>query len=187
MREHCIQQKSDAISFILIYNTYYGINIYIFVCIYVCVCVYIHTHTHTETSLVTQVKHLPIMWESLGREDPLEKEMATHSSIHAWKIPWTMEPGELRSMELQRVGHDLVTSPSLSYLHTYIHIPLVQCWIEKVIADSLLSSRGTDSIFCQEEDVSCGLFKDSIKMRKSLSQPWERPTQNSFQERNCVG
>ena len=43
---------------------------------------------------------------SLGWEDPLEKEMATHSSIHAWKIPWTEEPGGLQSMGLQRVGHD---------------------------------------------------------------------------------
>ena len=56
------------------------------------------------------VKHLPTMWEtwvqSLGREDPLEKEMATHSSIFAWKIPWTEEPGRLQSTGLQRVGHD---------------------------------------------------------------------------------
>ena len=56
------------------------------------------------------VKTLPAMWEtwvqSLGQEDPLEKEMATHSSILAWKIPWTEEPGRLQSMELQRVRHD---------------------------------------------------------------------------------
>ena len=43
---------------------------------------------------------------SLGWEDPLEKETATHSSIHAWKIPWTGEPGGLQSMRLQRVGYD---------------------------------------------------------------------------------
>ena len=43
---------------------------------------------------------------SLGREDPLEKAMATHSSILAWKIPWTVEPGRLKSMGSQRVGHD---------------------------------------------------------------------------------
>ena len=53
------------------------------------------------------VKHLPTMWEtrlrSLGWEDPLEKEMATHSSILAWKIPLTEEPAGLQSMELQRV------------------------------------------------------------------------------------
>ena len=56
------------------------------------------------------VKHLPTMREtgvrSLGREDPLEKEIATHSSTLAWKIPWTEEPGRLQSMESQRVGHD---------------------------------------------------------------------------------
>ena len=43
---------------------------------------------------------------SLDQENPLEKEMATHSSILAWKIPWTEEPGGLQSMGLQRVGHD---------------------------------------------------------------------------------
>ena len=43
---------------------------------------------------------------SQGREDPLEKEMATHSSIVAWKIPWTEEPGRLQSIGSQRVGHD---------------------------------------------------------------------------------
>ena len=56
------------------------------------------------------VKRLPTMWKtwvrSLGQEDPLEKEMATHSSILAWKIPWTEEPGRLQSMGSQRVGHD---------------------------------------------------------------------------------
>ena len=56
------------------------------------------------------VKHLPTMWEtqvlSLGQEDPLEKEMATHFSILAWKIPWMEEPGSLQSMGSQRVGHD---------------------------------------------------------------------------------
>jgi len=50
------------------------------------------------------------MWEnqirSLGQEDPLEKEMATHSSILAWKIPWTEEPGGLQPIGSQRVGHD---------------------------------------------------------------------------------
>ena len=50
----------------------------------------------------TQEKHS----HSLGREDPLEKETATHSSILAWKIPWTEEPGGIEPMGLQRVGHD---------------------------------------------------------------------------------
>ena len=62
-------------------------------------------------SLVAQrLKRLPPMWEtrvlSLGREDPLEKEMVTHSSVLAWKIPWTKKPGRLQAMGLQRVGHD---------------------------------------------------------------------------------
>ena len=50
------------------------------------------------------------MWvQSLGQEDPQEKEMATHSSILAWKIPWIEEPGGLQSMGSQRVEHDLET------------------------------------------------------------------------------
>ena len=62
-------------------------------------------------SLVAQtVTRLSAMQEtrvrSLGWEDPLENEMAAHSSILAWKIPWTSEPGRLRSMGTQRVGHD---------------------------------------------------------------------------------
>ena len=48
--------------------------------------------------------------QSLGREDPLEKEMATHSSTLAWKIPWTDEPSRLHSMGSQRVGHNSATS-----------------------------------------------------------------------------
>ena len=60
--------------------------------------------------MAQMVKHLSTMWEtrvrSLGREDPLEKEMATRSSILAWRIPWTEEPGGLQSMGSQRVGHD---------------------------------------------------------------------------------
>ena len=56
------------------------------------------------------VKNFPAMWEiwvqSLDQEDPLEKEMAMHSSILGWRIPWTEKPGGLQSMESQRVGHD---------------------------------------------------------------------------------
>ena len=57
-----------------------------------------------------RLKRMPAMWEtwvqSLGWEDPLEKEMATHSSTHAWKIPWMEKSGGLQSMGSQRVGHD---------------------------------------------------------------------------------
>ena len=65
------------------------------------------------------VKHLPAMQETqvqfLGWEDPLEKEMATHSSILAWKIPQTKEPGRLQSMGSQRVGHDF----TFTFMKTY--------------------------------------------------------------------
>ena len=69
------------------------------------------THRLRIASLVAQrVKRLPAMREtwvqSLGREDPLEKEMASHSSIPAWKIPWMEEPGRLQSMGSQRVRHN---------------------------------------------------------------------------------
>ena len=64
-----------------------------------------------DASLVAQtVKRLPAMWETrvrlLGWKDPLEKEMAIHSSTLAWKIPWTEEPDRLQSMGSQRVRHD---------------------------------------------------------------------------------
>ena len=78
-----------------------------------------------RTSLVAQVvKCLPTMWEtwvrSLGQEDPLEKEVATRSSILTWKILWTEEPGTLQSSGSQRVRHNWATllSFSLFMLHT---------------------------------------------------------------------
>ena len=62
------------------------------------------------SQVAQRLKHLPTMWEtwvrSLSQEDPLENEIATHSSILAWRIPWTEEPGGLQSMESQRVRHD---------------------------------------------------------------------------------
>ena len=67
--------------------------------------------TQLKASLAAQrVKHLPVVWEtwiqSLGQEDPLEKEMATHSGTLAWKIPWMEKPGRLQSMGSQRVRRD---------------------------------------------------------------------------------
>ena len=79
------------------------------------------------------VKHLPTMWEtrvrSLGWEDPLEKEIATHSSIHAWKIPWTEEPLGLQSMGSQRVRQDQATSLSLSAVMTTT-VCMCYTWLE---------------------------------------------------------
>ena len=66
--------------------------------------------THIKPPVAQTVKRLPTMRQirvlSLGREDPLEKEMATYSSILAWKIPWTEEPSRLQSMGSQTVRHD---------------------------------------------------------------------------------
>ena len=73
--------------------------------------IWVLTHFSFLASLVAQmVKRLPAMQETrvqfLGWEDPLEKEMATHSSTLAWKIPWTEKTDRLQSMGSQRVGHD---------------------------------------------------------------------------------
>ena len=76
-----------------------------------------------------RVKHLPVMQktqvQSLGWEDPLEKEMATHSSILAWRILWTEEPGGLQSMGSQRVRQDWATTLTLTYLVTKSYLTLL--------------------------------------------------------------
>ena len=70
----------------------------------------IHLPLFWVSLVALMVKNLPVMQErlvsSLGREEPLEKGVAAHSSILAWRIPWTEEPGGLQSMGSQRVGHD---------------------------------------------------------------------------------
>ena len=85
------------------------------------------------------VKNLPAMWETqlgwiLGWENPLEKEMATHSSILAWRIPWTEEPGRLQFIRSQRCGHnqsDLARSIhkrlAHTHTHTHTHTHILQC------------------------------------------------------------
>ena len=76
--------------------------------------------------MAQMVRNLPAIWEtwigSLGREDPLKKEIATHSSILAWRIPWTEEPGGLQSMGSQRAIHNC----------TYIESLLCQTLIQAV-------------------------------------------------------
>ena len=76
--------------------------------------------------LVAQrLNRLPPMQEtqvqSLGQEDPLEKEMVTHSSILTWRIPWMEKPGKLQSTGLQRVRQDWVTSLTHSHIHSLTH------------------------------------------------------------------
>ena len=104
------------------------------------------------------VKRLPTMREtwvqSLGREDLLEKEMATHSSILAWKILWTDEPGRLQSMGSQRVGHDWATS-----LHfTVSRLP------DQVVSLSVLNTGVlTPNVFYPlHTSINCFVWLDSI-------------------------
>ena len=141
-------------------------------------------------SLVAQmVKSLPAMQEtwlrSLGWEDPLEKEIATHSSIIAWKIPWTEEPGRLQPTGLQRVGHDCVTSlwswfgqqvslssrlwsssffeHFLTFCHKIIHMYLVlslpQPWIMLCFC---FVERG---VSCQDLDRRCAHYFGDVSLQ----------------------
>ena len=94
--------------------------------------------------LVSQmVKNLPGMQEtpvrSLGQKDPLEKEMAAYSSILAWRIPWTEEPGGLQSMGLQRVGHNWVTYIELYKLHiNFEYSTLSVSWFPHIFFHSII-------------------------------------------------
>ena len=102
-----------------------------------------------NASLVAQrVKHLPTMREtrvwSQGREDPLEKEMAPHSSTLAWKIPWSEKPGRLQSMGWQRVGHDWATSLHFRGLYRAI---LIWAVYSKVGVYKLIPSSTSFHIF----------------------------------------
>ena len=99
------------------------------------------------TTVVAQlVKNLPVMQEtwvrSLGREDPLEEEMATHSSTLAWRVPWTEEPGRLQSMGSQRVTHDCATNFQLSFStaglpgNSYSPFKLLQVFLRREILNT---------------------------------------------------
>ena len=84
--------------------------------------------------------------QSLGREDPMEEEMATHSRIPAWEIPWTEEPGGLQSRGPQRVGHDLATT----HIHTHTHPPE----LERAAVEVRLGPWGTGIL-----TLSCGTVR----------------------------
>ena len=82
---------------------------------------------------------MPTMWEtwvlSLGQQDPLEKEMATHFSTLAWKLSWIQEPSKLQSVQSQRVGYDWVTSPYLTFptlLYCQTLISIHDYWEKKI-------------------------------------------------------
>ena len=85
-----------------------------------CICMY----TYGASQMAEIVKNLPSVKEcwvqSLGREDPLEKGMGTHSSILSWRISWIEEPGMLHSLGSQTVGHDWVTK-IFTFMYTYVY------------------------------------------------------------------
>ena len=103
-----------------------------YIYIYGYIYIYTHTHIHRASLVAQRLKHLPPMPEtrvwSLGREDPLEKEMVTHSSILAWRIPWTEKPGRLQSTGSQRVWHDWATSLEIDrYIYNYLGLGWSVC------------------------------------------------------------
>ena len=120
-------------------------------------------------SLVAQRgKRLPAMQEthiwSLGREDRLEKEMATHSSTLAWKIPWTEKPSGLQSMGSQRVGHDWVTSLNFYLIRANLGVERAPLWYDLPHPEELLLGPdcvGAPAEGCpakkQKPDKSCFL------------------------------
>ena len=111
---------------VCIYNVY--ICIYTYICI-MCICLYIHTHIYTHMgfhgglvvrNLLAIQKPQETWVQFLDQEDPLEKEMATHSSILAWRIPWTEESGGLQPIGLQRVDRTETLSMQ-TCTHTEVH------------------------------------------------------------------
>ena len=134
-------------------------------------------------SLVAQmIKHPTAMWETqvwfLGWEDPLEMEMATHSSTLAWKIPWMNEPGRLQSTGSQRVGHNWATSLThsrfvIAFLPRRKH--LLISWLQYVVLQ--MHSSITNALFLISSGVSpnCFLIKNShfpLKMINSFLANW---------------
>ena len=130
------------------------------------------------------VKHLPTMqdtWlQSLDWEDLLEKEMATHSSILAWKIPWTEEPGRLESLGSQRVGHNWATSLSHSlglwFSNTHFSTSFLCCFvlfsvINGIVTLYILTNRN------QVYDVWTQMLRHNFnqnKLKKLLLIPFQR-------------
>ena len=105
---------------------------------------------------------------SLGWEDPLEKGMATHSSILAWRIPWTEEPGGLQSTGSQRVGHDWATSLSLSFTFEGLLILWPQVTSTRSLCNTkwyLLSKKAWDFTNCKPLELGVSLLIHS-------SLPW---------------
>ena len=107
--------------------------------------------------------------QSLVWEDPLEKEMAIHSSTIAWKIPWTVEPGRIQSMGSQRVRHDWATSPSFHYLQivTILLLPfqygclLLLVWLSRT-SNTIFKRSGKNGHSCLVPDLTGKAFNISL-------------------------
>ena len=116
------------------------------------------------------VKNLPAVQEtqvwSLGQEDPLEEEMATHSSILAWKIPWPEEPGGLQSKGLQRIGHNWVTWAHIIYNLRFI---------------SLFHTNMNELNVCME-CVFFLYFKAKTEKRRAYSVSWRKTKRSRKKE-----
>ena len=104
------------------------------------------------------VKNLPMMQEtwvwSLGQEDPLEKGMATHSCILAWRIPWTEEPGGLQSMGSQRIRYDWVTNTSLQNLYVFLRFTDLWFFVDNLCDEKSLFIY----LFLAMQDLCCCLW-----------------------------
>jgi len=118
---------------------------------------------------------------SLGREDPLEKEMVTHSSIHAWKIPWTEEPSGLQSMGLQRVGHDWATS-----LHFWIHKPSSERFSHHVVSLKKKNLLRLIAHMCLIIADLPALSKDIPKLTMSFGESYFTPVLDSYTLKNTA-
>ena len=126
---------------------------------------------------------------SLGQEDPLEKEMATHCSILAWEIPWTEEPGGLQSMGLKRVGHNLVTKQQLTrlplsvvtiFLHIYLclytqaHIILchfIPCIDSYICVNTITIKIPNTDIFLAVQWLRLHLTMQGLQVRSLVGEP----------------
>ena len=150
------------------------------VCVCVCVCVCMHTHKERNEEkwkhwdlnqslricLPMQELHETWLW-SLGKEDLLEEEMATHSRVLAWTNPWTEEPGGLQFMKSQRVGHDWATEHTCTHYAFYLEISLK---IEScgLIASAVSLLFPTFFYTYERNKNETWLLKDDILIKKSV-------------------
>ena len=131
-----------------------------------------------RTFLVAQmVKCLPTMWEtlvrSLGPEDPLEKEMASHSSILAWKILWTEEPGRLQSMGSQRVRHKFVVSFLQAAGLQFLSLLDYSSWWVRLVQILVLLSHWEGILLLWRWSESALDIEQGLPLALWLSLPWE--------------